>query len=148
VRTTRITPTLAQGGGLTGRERTCRVSATPQRRRDIASLEGSLPAASDPVPLHSRFVARLGGEEFLVALPGMEMGAAKRALQEVRNAVATYEWSRVIGPLSLTVSIGAAAARNGDTRSSILARADHNLYVAKAAGRDRLVVDEHQRGAG
>jgi PleD family two-component response regulator len=78
----------------------------------------------------------------------MEMGAAKRALQEVRNAVATYEWSRVIGPLSLTVSIGAAAARNGDTRSSILARADHNLYVAKAAGRDRLVVDEHQRGAG
>jgi PleD family two-component response regulator len=46
------------------------------------------------------------------------------------------------------VSIGAAAARNGDTRSSILARADHNLYVAKAAGRDRLVVDEHQRGAG
>jgi two-component system cell cycle response regulator len=110
-------------------------------------LEGSLPAVSDPVPVHSRFVARLGGEEFLVALPGLDMGAAKRALQAVRNAVATYEWSRIIGPLSLTVSIGAAAARNGDTRSSILARADHNLYVAKAAGRNRLVVDEHQQGA-
>ncbi len=111
-------------------------------------LEGSLPAASDPVPLHSRFVARLGGEEFLVALPGLDMCAAKGALQAVRNAVATHEWSRITGQLSLTVSIGATAAGNGDTRSSILARADHNLYVAKAAGRNRLVVDEHQRGEG
>jgi diguanylate cyclase (GGDEF)-like protein len=105
-------------------------------------LEAALPPVPDPALLHSRFVARLGGEEFLVVLPGLDMSASTRPLQDIRDAVANYEWSRLIGELPLTVSVGASVARQDDTPSTLLARADHNLYAAKAAGRNRVVVDE------
>jgi diguanylate cyclase (GGDEF)-like protein len=102
----------------------------------------ALAPGPDPAPVVSRFVARLGGEEFLVVLPGLDLAAATRELEAVCVAVATHTWSQPIGRLSLTVSIGATAARQLDTQSSLLARADHNLYGAKAAGRNRVVVDE------
>ena len=104
-------------------------------------LESALPPVPDPALVHSRFVARLGGEEFLVVLPGLDMAASTRVLQGVRDAVANHAWNHLVGALRLTVSVGAAEARAGDTQSTLLARADHNLYAAKAAGRNRLVVD-------
>jgi diguanylate cyclase (GGDEF)-like protein len=86
-------------------------------------------------------VARLGGEEFLVVLPGLDMAAAAPALRRLRNAVATHDWHPLIGALELTVSVGASAAVRDDTQSTLLARADENLYRAKAAGRNCVVVD-------
>lgn len=44
--------------------------------------------------------------------------------------------------LMLTVSIGASEALARDTQSLLLGRADYNLYAAKAAGRNRVVVGE------
>ena len=108
-------------------------------------LESSLPPVPDPAPLHSRFVARLGGEEFLVVLPGLDTTTSTRVLQGIRDAVANHGWNHLIGALPLTVSVGGAEARSGDTQSTLLARADHNLYAAKAAGRNRLVVDAPPR---
>ncbi len=108
-------------------------------------LEAALPPVPDPAPLHSRFVARLGGEEFLVVLPDLDMAASTPILQGIRDAVASHGWNRLIGTLPLTVSVGAAEARPGDIQSTLLARADHNLYAAKAAGRNRLVVDAPPR---
>jgi predicted signal transduction protein with EAL and GGDEF domain len=104
-------------------------------------LEEALPTVPEPAPLHSRFVARLGGEEFLVVLPGLNIATATYVLQGMRNAVADHAWSSPIGSLPMTVSVGASAARPGDTPSSLLARADHHLYAAKAAGRNRVVGD-------
>jgi len=109
-------------------------------------LQEALPAVPDMAPPGGRFVARLGGEEFLVALPGLEMAEAARVLRGMRDAVAHYQWSPLIGNLSLTVSIGASTALPLDTPSTILARADRNLYAAKAAGRNRVVTDAGRSG--
>lgn len=104
-------------------------------------LEEALPAVPEVASLRARFVARLGGEEFLVVLPGLDMAAAISVLKEMCAAVAKHDWSFLVGKLPVTVSIGASAARPRDTQSILLARADHNLYAAKAAGRNRVVAD-------
>lgn len=109
-------------------------------------LEEALPTGPDPATLGSRFVSRLGGEEFLVVLPALDMAAATPLLKGMRNAVAKHHWSPLIGKMSLTVSIGASAALPGDTQSTLMARADHNLYAAKSAGRNSVIVDERPPG--
>ena len=105
-------------------------------------LEGAMPRVPQPVVANSRFVARLGGEEFLVVLPGYDIRAATTLLDQVRKAVASHSWTAPIGHLGLTISIGASAAVNRDSQSTLLARADRNLYAAKAAGRNRVVFDD------
>jgi diguanylate cyclase (GGDEF)-like protein len=104
-------------------------------------LEEALPAVLEVASLRARFVARLGGEEFLVVLPGLDMAAAISVLKEMCAAVAKHDWSFLVGKLLVTVSIGASAALPRDAQSILLARADHNLYAAKAAGRNRVVAD-------
>jgi diguanylate cyclase (GGDEF)-like protein len=105
-------------------------------------LQAALPAGPLVTDARASFVARLGGEEFLVALPGMAPPAAIETLASIRAAVENHQWSLLIGQLSLTVSIGATVALPSDSQSTLLARADRNLYVAKAAGRNRFVADE------
>nr|WP_205862286.1 GGDEF domain-containing protein [Planosporangium thailandense] len=85
-------------------------------------------------------VARMGGEEFLLVLPGSTAEAAGR-LEEVRLAVHSYPWQPITGALPVTVSIGAAPALPDSTQSTLLARADAQLYAAKNAGRDRLMIE-------
>ena len=51
-------------------------------------------------------------------------------------------------PIRVTLSIGLAEARVGDTVNSLLERADAALYAAKAAGRDRVMPAEVDAGAG
>lgn len=103
-------------------------------------------SASTAVALNSRFVARLGGEEFLVALSGLERSDATAIIEGLRSAVDRHHWRPMIGSLPLTVSIGVSAAIAKDTESTLLARADHNLYAAKAAGRNRVVFEENPDG--
>jgi two-component system, cell cycle response regulator len=103
-----------------------------------AAIAAAGPARSDP---GSRLVARLGGEEFLVVLPGLDMATATPLLKRLRNAVARHDWRPLIGTMTLTVSAGATAALRDDTQSTLLARADESLYRAKAAGRNCVIVD-------
>jgi diguanylate cyclase (GGDEF)-like protein len=110
-------------------------------------FQETLAAGSDSAGPSSRFVARLGGEEFLVVLPGLDLAQAAPVLKGMRSAVARHSWSALIGRLPLTVSIGASAAIPHDTQSTLLARADHNLYAAKSAGRNRVVVEQSPPGA-
>lgn len=81
-------------------------------------------------------VARLGGEEFALIshkLPAPELRARLQAFrQSVADAPAPHAGLRV------TVSIG-FACRNGANLDSLYAAADKALYVAKAAGRDRII---------
>lgn len=87
-------------------------------------------------------VARMGGEEFLLILPGHEVSMAAQAAERLRQALAG-------GPVMLregldwplTASFGVAAPRPGDHElEDVLRRADEALYRAKAAGRNRVVV--------
>jgi diguanylate cyclase (GGDEF)-like protein len=91
----------------------------------------------------SSFVARMGGEEFLLVLVGHGAAAAARHLEVVRRAVASHDWQDVSLGLPITVSIGATStAGDADrTPAELLGRADAYLYRAKHEGRDRVVSD-------
>jgi GGDEF domain-containing protein len=105
---------------------------------DDAPAAREAAAAAEASP---RFVARLGGEEFLVVLPGMSLRAAADLLEGLRAAVYGHDWRPIVGGLRVAVSIGATSALPYDTQSDVLTRADRSLYEAKRAGRNRVVVD-------
>ncbi len=86
---------------------------------------------------------RLGGEEFVVVMPGTDMEDARRIAERIRRDVGSTPF-RVMGGrelLTVTISIGVAACTGpGDTPEALLKRADEGVYEAKAAGRDRVVI--------
>ncbi len=83
------------------------------------------------------FIGRLGGEEFVVVLPGVDQEEAQRVANEFREEVMTIDTRRWTADRRITVSIGLTIARaSGDTSSSMLHRADAALYEAKRAGRN------------
>ena len=84
-------------------------------------------------------VARIGGDEILIVLDGVDTLAdavtvAETVRSEVRVPVETDE-----GPMSATISIGVVLARPDEPMDSLLARADQAMYQAKLDGRDRVV---------
>jgi diguanylate cyclase (GGDEF)-like protein len=93
------------------------------------------------------FAARMGGEEFLVVLTGMDRDAAAGCLEQIRRSVAGHPWVALTQGVPVTVSIGVAADSGSPGAAEVLARADLNLYQAKRTGRDR-VVGPGQAGSG
>jgi two-component system cell cycle response regulator len=86
--------------------------------------------------------ARLGGEEFMVVMPDAALSDAQAAAERVRAAIETpgFDFEGTVIPV--TVSVGVAALRHGDdTVASLMARADAALYIAKAGGRNRVILD-------
>ena len=83
---------------------------------------------------------RVGGEEFLIVMPGASRDIALSVGERLRVAV-SLGGMRYSNGDPVTASIGAAAAHVGDTPETILARADRGLYQAKRQGRNRLVED-------
>ncbi|APX21640.1 MAG: GGDEF domain-containing protein [Rhodobacteraceae bacterium] len=87
-------------------------------------------------------VARWGGEEFVIWLPGATEDVARGIGERLRLAIS----DRVPLPRGLlTASIGIAVAREGDSRDRLIARADAALYAAKAGGRNRVVAQSSER---
>ena len=76
---------------------------------------------------------RLGGEEFVLLLPGTDHSGARAALEKIRDQVQARPLADNVG---VTTSIGAAVLEPGDDWPRWLARADAALYRAKANGRD------------
>ena len=88
------------------------------------------------------FAARLGGEEFLLVLPGTGVGAAVRRCAELAARIRGHDWTPVAGTLPVTASIGVTVTTDEQvTPAMLLSRADRHLYAAKHAGRDRVVAD-------
>ncbi len=86
------------------------------------------------------FAARLGGEEFVLVLPGFDTPRAMARCETLRRLVHDYPWQDVVGELPVTVSVGVATAFAGSqTFNEMLSDADRRLYAAKRAGRDRVV---------
>ncbi len=86
-------------------------------------------------------IVRLGGEEFLLVLPGADEAAAMTIAERARTAVAAMQIRArgVDEPLSITVSLGVAERRSGEARDEVIARADAALYAAKQAGRNQVL---------
>lgn len=85
-------------------------------------------------------IARLGGEEFAVLLPGADRAVAKEAGESVAAQFATLRDHGDGVVVAATVSIGLAQAGiDGGNLDALLSAADRALYVAKSLGRNRLV---------
>jgi diguanylate cyclase (GGDEF)-like protein len=83
------------------------------------------------------FIGRLGGEEFVVAIPGADFDRAHRMAERFREAVMAIDTCRWLVDRRITVSIGLTLSRvSGDTPSAMLQRADAALYEAKRSGRN------------
>ncbi|MCR9245756.1 MAG: GGDEF domain-containing protein [bacterium] len=83
-------------------------------------------------------VSRYGGEEFLVVLP--ETSAEEASVFAARLHIAVEQRGKELG-LPLTISIGLASSRHGDTWETVLHRADQALYASKDHGRNRFSAD-------
>jgi two-component system cell cycle response regulator len=87
------------------------------------------------------WVARFGGEEFVVVLPDTPIEAAIAVAERLRTAIASARFMYATGELTATASFGVAGGEDPQDAASLLARADALLYQAKAAGRDRVVAE-------
>jgi len=88
-------------------------------------------------------LARVGGEEFAVILHGLGIAGALAIAERLRNGVAAqpvrYSIGGTNGQVAVTVSVGVSTfPEHGGTPEKILEAADHALYAAKSAGRNRV----------
>lgn len=82
-------------------------------------------------------VARFGGDEFCILLPGAEIEDARRCAERARWALQRATDTDPGAP-RITLSAGVAAAEPGDMLETLIARADDALYRAKLGGRNRV----------
>jgi diguanylate cyclase (GGDEF)-like protein len=83
-------------------------------------------------------VVRIGGDEFLIVLPGASAEAACSIAERARARIA--ELAMVPGE-HVTASAGVTQRRQHEARHDLLERVDAALYRAKALGRDRVVLE-------
>ena len=84
---------------------------------------------------------RLGGEEFLLVLPRADAAGARCVLERLLDSVRNSVPLAGDPAMRYTCSAGVAHSRAGENLAQLLQRADAALYRAKAAGRDRYMVD-------
>jgi diguanylate cyclase (GGDEF)-like protein len=101
------------------------------------TLSAALPRAAD-------LLARYGGEEFVVLLPSTDLDGARIVAERLRKAIAGIKYPNVTDKddTHLSVSIGLANTQPGrqQTSQELLQTADQALYMAKAEGKNRVVV--------
>ncbi|MGB7479220.1 MAG: GGDEF domain-containing protein [Burkholderiaceae bacterium] len=84
-------------------------------------------------------VARFGGEEFLILLPGTSLDKAEQALARLRQALSEQGFYHRRTRLAISFSAGLALRARGESQRALTARADAALYRAKQAGKNCTV---------
>lgn len=87
------------------------------------------------------FLARFGGEEFAVILPQTPLAGAQALAENIRSYFSQTKLKEIATARSLgtvSVSIGVACYRAGESPESFVARCDQALYAAKNSGRNRV----------
>ena len=85
------------------------------------------------------FIARIGGEEFVLLLPGITLEQAAGVAERLREAVAATPFNYRGTRRRVTISCGVTEFRPGDTPAVVYKRSDQALYEAKNSGRNRCV---------
>ncbi|MCS6997353.1 MAG: diguanylate cyclase [Casimicrobiaceae bacterium] len=83
--------------------------------------------------------ARWGGEEFLLLLYNTTLAQGYEFAERLRLQLQRINWSEIGLPESVTLSVGIAERQKDEAVASLIERADHALYLAKASGRNRCV---------
>ncbi|MBN1320103.1 MAG: diguanylate cyclase [Thermoleophilia bacterium] len=84
-------------------------------------------------------LGRIGGEEFLIVMPGVGARDASVVLERIRHSVRQTNVEVQGAEITVTVSVG-GAVNGGETPEELLHLADEALYRAKGEGRDRVVI--------
>jgi diguanylate cyclase (GGDEF)-like protein len=87
---------------------------------------------------------RLGGEEFLILVPGSDLERTAELAERLREGVAA---DPVAEGITVTMSLGVAASERNErfNYAGVFAVADAALYRAKRTGRNRVCVAEHEQ---
>ncbi len=85
------------------------------------------------------FVARIGGEEFVMLMTGLPLAKAQQIADELRGGVESLRFHFRGTPVLVTASCGFTDLRPGDTPDSAFDRADAALYRAKRSGKNACV---------
>ena len=109
-------------------------------RRFAATLKAQLRAADA--------LARWGGEEFLLLMPGTHVDDARGVLDRLRHEVCTGDALDDIAPgLKVSFSAGVVEVAEGESQDAAIDRADQALYRAKQNGRNRVEAGWHHLAA-
>jgi two-component system cell cycle response regulator len=85
------------------------------------------------------FASRFGGDEFVAALPGLDVAGACALAEEIRRAIGEHEFVRESISLRPGISIGVAAfPQNASDMNRLFQQADEALYRAKRAGKNQV----------
>ena len=85
------------------------------------------------------FLARVGGEEFVLLLPMTSLAAGQGVADKLRHLVESTRFHHRGKPEHVTISCGITEFRDGDTPLTVYNRADAALYEAKEQGRNRCI---------
>jgi diguanylate cyclase (GGDEF)-like protein/PAS domain S-box-containing protein len=100
-------------------------------------MQGLLPSFRDT---DSAMFARIGGEEFVVLLPGITEKRAVAIAEYLRRAIAALKVPHTPEPITFTASLGVVTYKPYDgSFEQLLTRADAALYAAKEQGRNRVI---------
>lgn len=93
-----------------------------------------------PMLRETDFVARWGGEEFVILFPGTDMESAAGVAERLRKAIENTRFVYNKQEIAVTVSIGVTEVRSDDANlEAIFNRADKAMYEAKKKGRNLVV---------
>lgn len=106
--------------------------------RLLEALAGKLEQHAGPDDL----VARMGGEEFVFLSPLDATDSIESLAEALRRSLEAVSIDSPSGPVGVSVSIGGAVHRSGESFEEVMQRADRALYAAKQAGRNRIVMQE------
>jgi diguanylate cyclase len=103
-----------------------------------------LRAVAELLDRHKRtedFLARIGGEEFVLLLPMTSLAGALVVAEKLRAVIETAKFQHKGRIEKVTISCGLTEFRGGELPSAVYDRADQALYRAKEEGRNRCIAD-------
>ncbi|WP_283189543.1 diguanylate cyclase [Pseudomonas sp. PMCC200344] len=86
------------------------------------------------------FIARFGGEEFVLLMPDTVPAAGAKLLEKLRASIEACPFHFKGEPVTITISMGLTAFKPGEHSDLVLKRADQALYRAKHAGRNQVAL--------